>query len=77
MPKTIKEKRLKLEFTSSYGYRAIKFNSQIKEGNNTVAIQGISMFIEEHLYTFVALADLGYSADLGRLLNSVIFDVEK
>ena len=62
------------EFISSHGYRAIRFDGQIKEGNSTATIQGISMFVEGHLYTFVALADSGYSTDLERLLNSVSFN---
>lgn len=61
------------EFTSNSGYRAVKFNGQIKEGRSTATIQGISMFAEGHLYTFVALADSGSSADLERLLNSITF----
>lgn len=62
------------EFTSSHGYRAVRFDGQIKEDNSTATIQGISMFVEGHLYTFVALADSGYSTDLERLLNSVSFN---
>lgn len=62
------------EFTSSHGYRAIRFDGQIKEGNSIAGIQGICMFVEGHLYTFIALADSGYSADLERLLNSISFN---
>lgn len=63
------------EFITIHGYRAIKFNGQIKDGGSTADIKGVSLFVEEHLYTFVVLADSGYSANLERLLNSVSFNV--
>lgn len=62
------------EFTSSHGYRAIRFDGQIEDSGSTAGIEGISMFVEGHLYTFIALADSGYSSDLKRLLNSVSFN---
>ena len=48
-------------------------DGQIKKDGKTATIQGISVFAEGHLYTFVALSDSGYSADLERLLNSIAF----
>lgn len=61
------------EFTSISNYRAIRFNGEINKDGEIATIQGVSLFAEGHLYTFVALSTLDYSADLERLLNSIAF----
>lgn len=62
------------KFTFSHGYRAIRFDGEINDDGDTIGIQGVSVFVNGYLYTFMTLTSSGYSADLEKLLDSVSFN---